>query len=117
MFTAFNMKRLWALSFIFVLFIPLMMTLPSQAHAQSLDDMRANGQIGEAYDGYARARDGSVQAMVNTINAKRKAIYMERAQQQGISADKVGAVYATKIIANAPAGTWLLTADGQWRQK
>ena len=91
--------------------------IAAPVHAQSLTDLKASGKIGEAYDGFARARDGSVQATVNSVNAKRRAIYNKRAGEQGTSADQVGRVYATQIIAKAPGGTWILMENGSWRQK
>jgi len=87
------------------------------AQAQSLNDLKASGKVGEAFDGYTRARDGSVQGTVNSVNAKRQAIYSKRAGEQGISAAQVGRVYASQIIAKAPRGTWILTESGNWQQK
>ncbi len=87
------------------------------AFAQSLNDLRAAGKVGEAFDGYARARDGSVQGVVANVNAKRRAIYTKRAGEQGTSAAQVGAVYAGQIIGKAPQGTWILGQNGSWRQK
>ena len=89
----------------------------STGFAQSLDDLRVSGKVGEAFDGFARARDANVQETVSDINAKRRSIYNERAQEQGISPDQVGIIYAEQIIANSPDGTWLLMKDGSWRQK
>ncbi len=94
-----------------------MLGLSAPANAQSLNSLKASGKVGEAYDGYARARDGSVQGTVNTVNAKRRAIYNKRAGEQGISAEQVGRVYAAQIIAKAPGGTWILMENGSWRQK
>jgi uncharacterized protein len=95
----------------------LTLSFASPSFAQSLDDLRATGKIGEAFDGLARSRDASFNAMVQDINAKRKEIYAQRAQQQGTTPAQVGAVYADQIIAKAPSGTWLLLQDGSWRQK
>jgi len=91
--------------------------LAAPTMAQSLNDLKASGKIGEAFDGYARARDGSVQATVSAVNAKRRAIYTKRAGEQGISVAQVGRVYARQIIAKAPSGTWILTESGSWQQK
>lgn len=88
-----------------------------EVFAQSLQDLRMSGQVGEAFDGYARARDNNVKAAVDAINAKRRSIYTSRANEQGISADQVGKVYADKIKAKAPSGTWLMSPNGSWRQK
>jgi uncharacterized protein YdbL (DUF1318 family) len=110
-------NRFWKLSFFVMLMGGFMLVAHPQAMAQSLDDLRASGQVGEAFDGYARARAQTARSAVDDINAKRRTIYEERAKQQGISAAQVGQVYAAKIIEKAPAGTWLLSADGTWRQK
>jgi uncharacterized protein YdbL (DUF1318 family) len=89
--------------------------------AQSLDELRASGTVGERFDGYAVVRDAgaaaSVKAMVNDINAKRRAIYEERAKAQGVPSEQVGRVYAEQILQKAPSGTWILSADGKWVQK
>jgi uncharacterized protein len=87
------------------------------AAAQSLDDLRASGAVGERFDGFAVARDSSAADVVAGINAKRKKIYGERAASQGVSAEEVGKVYAQKIFQKAPAGTWIQAPDGSWTQK
>ncbi len=102
--------------FIALLCTALLLGAPT-ASAQSLNDLRASGQVGESHTGYAHARDANVQSIVDSINAKRHKIYSDRAAQQGISPAQVGKVYADQIIAKSPAGTWLLTPSGSWRQK
>ncbi len=87
------------------------------AHADQLDTLRASGAVGEAFDGYVRARDPSANAFVNQLNEQRRALYTKRAEAQGVSVDQVGRVYATQIIQKAPKGTWLLRENGQWVQK
>lgn len=100
-----------------VLFLMIGLFDASTANAQSLDALRDAGKVGEAFDGYARARDASVQSAVDAINAKRREIYQQRAAQQGVSVDQVGKVYAKQIVSKAPVGTWLLKANGSWVQK
>lgn len=100
-----------------VVFVLLGLFTINEGYAQSLDDLRVGGQVGEAFDGYARARDGSFSDMVKGINAKRKAIYEERAAEQGVSTDQVARVYAKQIFSKAPNGTWFLKPDGSWVQK
>ena len=87
------------------------------ASAQSLDALRASGKVGERFDGYLQARDGSAQAVVNQVNAKRRQIYEQRAKAQKVPADQVGRVYAQQILKDAPKGTWFLQPDGKWVQK
>jgi len=87
------------------------------ALAQSLNDLRASGAVGEAFDGYARARDGAYRSLVQQTNAKRRAIYEKRANSQGVDAAQVGRVYAQQIMSKAPPGTWFLSESGSWSQK
>jgi hypothetical protein len=54
---------------------------------------------------------------VKEVNDKRRSVYEKRAAEQGVSAEAVGAVYAKEIVDQVPAGTWVLTADGEWRRK
>ncbi len=42
--------------------------------AQSLDQLRASGAVGERYDGYAQALQSSAAGVVQQVNAKRKQI-------------------------------------------
>lgn len=88
----------------------------TQAAAGTLEDLRASGAIGERYDGYAVAKEPGAQADVDEINAKRRAIYQEKAAAQGIPIEQIGKVYAEEIIKKIPAGTWI-QLNGQWRQK
>ena len=94
---------------------------PSADAAPSLDDLRASGAVGERYDGYAVVRaqgaDATIRSLVDSVNAKRRGIYEERAKKQGVSPVEVGKVYALEIAAKAPPGTWFLGEDGKWVQK
>ena len=103
---------------IFTAFVLLILAAAPVA-AQSLDEMRATGAIGERFDGLAVAREAAagVQAMVAQVNAKRLEIYSQRAAQEGVGVGDVGRVYAQQIMQKAPAGTWFLTEGGQWRQR
>lgn len=92
---------------------------PVAAGAQSLNALRASGAVGEGYDGLARVRKagGGARSVVDAVNAKRRAIYAERAKEQGTTADQVGRVYARQILTKAPAGTWFLKESGEWVRK
>ena len=92
---------------------------PIAAGAQSLNELRASGAVGEGYDGFARVRKagGGARSVVDAVNAKRRAIYAERAKEQGTTADQVGRVYARQILGKAPAGTWFLKESGEWVRK
>ena len=89
------------------------------AKAQSLNQFRASGHIGERFDGYcvARSNHASVLKVVKSVNAKRQKIYAKRAREQGVKIGQVGRVYAKQIIQKAPAGTFILQANGKWVRK
>lgn len=112
------MTRRWFSLFSLLLAAALVLPLlGGPATAQSLDELRASGQIGERYDGYVVARDSAVAEQVAEINAKRRDIYEKEAAKLGVNLTQVGKVYAAKIVKQVPAGTWILTEDGEWRQK
>ncbi len=85
--------------------------------AQSLDELRASGAVGERYDGYAQALQSSAAGVVEQVNAKRRQIYAQRASQEGVSADQIGRVNARQICAKAPRGTKFLQENGSWITK
>ena len=89
----------------------------SPAYADQLDDLRSAGALGEAFDGFTRAKAASAKSFSSSINEKRRKIYIKRAKSKGISVDQVGRVYAVQIAKKAPSGTWMLSANGKWSQK
>ena len=95
--------------------------VPMAASALSLGELRAQGIVGERFDGYAVVRTSppppGVQAFVDQVNAQRQNIYEERAAQQGVAPGQVGRVYARQIFQEVPAGTWFLDETGKWIQK
>ncbi len=89
------------------------------ATAQSFNELRSSGVIGEGYDGFVHVRTSgrTAQAVANSVNTQRSQIYAKRAKEQGISASQVGRVYANEIFGKASKGTWFLNEAGSWRQK
>ncbi|MDD3444818.1 MAG: YdbL family protein [Zavarzinia sp.] len=91
-----------------------------RAEAKPLDAPRAAGLAGERYDGYAVARPGApaeVTALIERVNAERRALYTEEAKKQGVPVEAVAEIYAAQIARSVPTGTWLLAKDGTWSQK
>lgn len=112
------MLRLAKFIAVLTLLSAVLAALPGQTSwAQSLDSLRASGQVGERFDGYLEARDGSTQGFVNQVNGQRRQAYEGIAAQQGISVDEVGGIAAQKIIDGLPSGAWHLTPGGQWQQR
>jgi uncharacterized protein YdbL (DUF1318 family) len=91
------------------------------AVAQSLDELRRSGVVGERYDGLVVLRDRNappaVARTVAQVNAKRSQIYEKRAKQQNVPVGQVGRIYAKEILQKAPKGTWFLGENGKWTQK
>ena len=65
----------------------------------------------------APALAADVRALVDEVNAERKAKYAEIAQKQGTPIDAVAKIAGQKLIERTPGGQYVLGADGQWRQK
>lgn len=92
----------------------------AQSQARPLDAPRAAGTVGERYDGYAVVRGAptsGISALVEQVNADRRALYAQRAAADGVPVETIGKIYAAEIIKSAPKGTWFLSESGQWTQK
>ena len=111
-------SRCWTALLLLMLALAVPLTT---TQAQDLDAARAQGVVGERYDGLAVVRDKNASAaihnMVKTINAQRRQLYENRAASEGAPVDQVGRVYARQIFQSAPGGTWFLQENGQWVQK
>lgn len=91
------------------------------ARADALDDARAQGAIGERFDGFAAVRDPSappdIRKLVEDINAKRRKLYNDVSTKEGTTIDAVGRIYARQIVGIVPAGTWIMNENGKWVRK
>jgi len=108
---------LWLLGFLMCALAP---TASGQEQIRLLDAPRAAGVVGERYDGYAVARgmvSPEIAALVDKVNAERRAVYAQRAATDGVPLEVIGKIYAAEIIKAAPPGTWFLSDTGQWIQK
>ena len=85
--------------------------------AQSLNQLRASGAVGERFDGFAQALQSGAAGVVKQVNAKRRQIYQKTANKEGASVDQIGRVYARQIFAKAPPGTKFLQENGSWIAK
>ncbi len=111
-------RTFFRLTFLAVVTLVLGLSLSAPpALAQSLDDLRASGAVGERFDGYAQALQSGAAGVVDQVNAKRSRIYSERAAAEGVSPDQIGRVYAKQIFAKSPPGTKFLQQNGAWITK
>lgn len=95
------------------------LTAVGGAKAGPLDDAKAAGLVGERADGYVGAvgAEADVQALIDEINAGRRAKYAEIAAKRGAPVEAVAAIAGKKLIERSPAGQYVLGSDGQWKQK
>lgn len=104
-----------------VLVVMLLFAAAGLALAKPLDELRAEGVVGERFDGLVVARTekpaAEVTSLVERVNAERRAIYARRAAETNADPAQVGRVYAKEIFERAPKDTWFLQEDGTWLRK
>ncbi len=90
------------------------------AFAADLDSAKADGVIGEREDGYIGFVQASppadVVALVEDINAKRRAEYERIAAQNGITRAEVEVLAGRKALARTASGGYIYTG-GRWTTK
>jgi uncharacterized protein len=90
------------------------------AFAADLDQAKADGLVGETLEGYIDVVNESVpadvEALVEEINARRRAEYERIAAQNGIDIEQVEALAAKKAIDKTRPGGWV-RLNGTWQQK
>ncbi len=83
-----------------------------------LDAYRADGVIAERFDGYVEIRDSNApsaaRALVADVNARRRALYTQRASESNVPVEEVGKVFANKIVKTAPPGTYFRRPGGDY---
>lgn len=113
----FLLRRLAALLMIAIL--PMLADSAAVA-ADALDTARAAGHVGERSNGFIGlvnpAAPAEVKAMMDQINAERRARYQALASQNGTSPDAVGAVVFQKLVERLPAGSFY-EGPGGWVRK
>lgn len=95
--------------------------LTAPAFALTLAEAKRQGLVGERPDGYVgvvrRDAPAEVHALVERINAERRARYAEIARRTNASARDVAILAGSKLIAGAPPGTYVMNAQGAWVRK
>lgn len=115
------MRPLPALLGALAVLLAVLWTGPAAAQGAALDTYRANGVIAERFDGYVEIRDpnapADARALVDQVNAQRRALYAKRAQESNVPVAEVGKLFATKITGTAPPGTYFRQPGGNYVQK
>ena len=81
---------------------------------------RAAGQVGEKIDGYLGIVGGgnaSLQAVVNDINIKRRAIYAQKAKTANATLDEYALTAGCEAIAATSPGEKYQAPDGSWQTR
>ena len=91
-----------------------------EAAAIGLNEARVAGLVGETRSGYlapTASPRADVQALIQSVNAKRRSHYRSIAERNGLRIEEVGRLTAEKIINGLPGGAYYQAADGNWRRK
>ena len=88
------------------------------AFALTLDEAKASGAVGEMPNGYIGVvQDGSgVQALVDDINARRRARYQEIADSNGVPLAAVEQEAGQQLIGRAGPGEFVLSGNS-WARR
>lgn len=81
---------------------------------------RASGKVGEKIDGYlgiVGSGDGSLQAIVNDINIKRRAVYAEKAKAANATLDEYALTAGCQAILATSPGEKYQAPDGSWQTR
>ena len=90
------------------------------AAAISLEAARSQGLVGETRSGYVApvvAPSAEVKALIESVNAKRREVFLSIAGKNGISIEEVGAMSSEKVIDTLPAGAFYQGPGGGWTQR
>lgn len=102
-----------------ILFVLAGMLWVSTASAAELGTLKADGIVGERADGYIgqvqATAEADVRALIQSVNAKRRAEYERIAAQHGIALSEVEALAGKKTLAKTAPGQWIFIES--WRQK
>ena len=82
--------------------------------AQSLDQARAAGLVGERPDGYVGAVDPSAAGLAQQINAQRRDAYQQAAAASGEPLSVVEARSGQRLVDRARSSGWYHWNGSQW---
>ena len=91
------------------------------AFAQSLDEAKASGLIGEKRDGYIGLVQSSappaVVQLIADVNRQRQERYQQIARENGIAVDQVAQLAYARAVEATKSGHYVEDANGRWVRK
>lgn len=103
------------------LFMAAALLVASQlSFALTLDEAREKGMLGENSSGYVEMTpraDANSHALMDEVNAKRKAKYTAIAKEQNIEIGKIEKIAGEKITKKLPTGQFYKDTNGKWNKK
>ena len=93
---------------------------PAYARHPAYAAARAAGQVGEKIDGYLGVVSGgtpALQAVVNDINIKRRALYSQKAQAANATLDEYALTAGCQAILATSPGEKYQAPDGSWQTR
>lgn len=104
-----------------ILGILLLLLVTHSAFAQTLQEAKQQGLVGEQRDGYVGLVQGDVpselRAMVQQVNEERRRRYEQIAQENGITMAQVTAVAYERAVEATQRGHYIQLPNGQWVRK
>ncbi|MBU2972344.1 YdbL family protein [Pseudoalteromonas sp. C2R02] len=100
-------------------FLIIMLSMSFSALALTLQDAKKQGLVGEMPDGYLGAikNNAQVASLVNSVNKKRKDLYISLARKNKITLGQISALAGEKAIQKTASGNFIKNAKGQWIKK
>lgn len=103
------------------LWVLLLLLLSLPAWAQTLDQAKSQGLVGEQLNGYVgivtRSPSNELRALVTDVNQKRRALYQRSAQDASVALDVFEARAGQRLQERTRPGEYIQDANGQWRRK
>ena len=104
-----------------LIWVLLLALLSLPAFAQSLDQAKSQGLVGEQLNGYVgivtSSPSSALRSMVTEINQQRRALYQRSAQEASVSLEVFEARAGQRLQERAKSGEFIQDKNGQWRRK
>lgn len=98
----------------------MLLSIPA-AFAQTLDEAKASGLIGEKSDGYIGLVQGTapaaVEQLVENVNRQRRERYEQIASENGITISQVAQLAYARAVEATRSGNYIEDSTGRWVRK